>query len=180
MNKKAFTLVELIVVITILSVLATVAFISFQGYGIGARDSVRLHDMKSMAKVLGHYHLTENRYPDPVGATTIEYQTNTAWYQGTFGNTAFTKNTSIPEIPKDPATDSLYTYSIVQNKQSYQLGGILEGAVSHSILPQTYAGENIGQAYIKGNYNGKVLAVFSGSTVNILGIPSIVASDISN
>jgi len=32
MNKKAFTLVELIVVITILAILWTIAFISLQGY----------------------------------------------------------------------------------------------------------------------------------------------------
>jgi prepilin-type N-terminal cleavage/methylation domain-containing protein len=49
-NKKAFTLVELIVVITILAVLSTIAFISFQGYTMSARDSVRLADIKSIEK----------------------------------------------------------------------------------------------------------------------------------
>jgi prepilin-type N-terminal cleavage/methylation domain-containing protein len=44
-NKKAFTLIELIVTITIVSILATIAFVSFQGYRVSARDSVRLSDM---------------------------------------------------------------------------------------------------------------------------------------
>jgi len=40
-KKKAFTLVELIVVITILTILGTIAFISLQGYSRDARDSTR-------------------------------------------------------------------------------------------------------------------------------------------
>lgn len=38
-NKKWFTLVELIIVITILAILATIAFISFQGYSAESRDA---------------------------------------------------------------------------------------------------------------------------------------------
>ena len=43
--KKAFTLVELIVVITILAILGTIAFISLNGYSAQARDSKRLTDV---------------------------------------------------------------------------------------------------------------------------------------
>ncbi|MFK7780612.1 MAG: prepilin-type N-terminal cleavage/methylation domain-containing protein, partial [Candidatus Gracilibacteria bacterium] len=48
MNKKAFTLVELIVVITILAILGTIAFISLQGYSKSSRDSVRISDVSNM------------------------------------------------------------------------------------------------------------------------------------
>ncbi|MDP2090240.1 MAG: type II secretion system protein, partial [Candidatus Gracilibacteria bacterium] len=41
-NKKAFTLVELIVTIIILAILGTIVFISLQGYSQTARDSVRI------------------------------------------------------------------------------------------------------------------------------------------
>ena len=44
-QKKAFTLVELIVVITILAILWTIAFISLQWYSRDSRDSVRISDM---------------------------------------------------------------------------------------------------------------------------------------
>ena len=44
-TKKAFTLVELIVVITILAILGTIAFISLQGYSADARNSKRISDL---------------------------------------------------------------------------------------------------------------------------------------
>lgn len=49
-TKKAFTLVELIVVITILAVLGTIAFISLQGYSAEARDSKRLSNVNDLVK----------------------------------------------------------------------------------------------------------------------------------
>lgn len=42
MNKKAFTIVELVVVLTILAILWTIWFLSFQWYNNSSRDSVRL------------------------------------------------------------------------------------------------------------------------------------------
>ncbi|MDD2907282.1 MAG: type II secretion system protein [Candidatus Gracilibacteria bacterium] len=48
--KKAFTLVELIVVITILAILGTIAFISLEGYSGEARDSKRLNDVNNIFK----------------------------------------------------------------------------------------------------------------------------------
>ena len=55
MNKKAFTLVELIVIITILAILWTIAFLSFQWYTKSARDSVRISDLKNIEKALSLY-----------------------------------------------------------------------------------------------------------------------------
>jgi prepilin-type N-terminal cleavage/methylation domain-containing protein len=46
--KKAFTLVELIVVITILAILGTIAFLSLQGYSADARNSKRTSDINNM------------------------------------------------------------------------------------------------------------------------------------
>ena len=48
MKKKAFTLVELIVVITILAILWTIAFISLSWYSKEARDSKRITDTSSL------------------------------------------------------------------------------------------------------------------------------------
>ncbi|MDR0772641.1 MAG: type II secretion system GspH family protein [Candidatus Peribacteria bacterium] len=49
-TKRAFTLVELIVVITILAILGTIAFISLQGYSADARNSKRQNDVNSIAQ----------------------------------------------------------------------------------------------------------------------------------
>lgn len=51
-NKKAFTLVELIVVITILAILGTVAFISLQEYTTMARNSVRIDGISKISSAI--------------------------------------------------------------------------------------------------------------------------------
>ncbi|MGB2110864.1 MAG: type II secretion system protein, partial [Patescibacteria group bacterium] len=51
-TKKAFTLVELIVVITILAVLATVAFISLTGYSQDAKNSKVASDVRSLVSAI--------------------------------------------------------------------------------------------------------------------------------
>ena len=47
-KKRAFTLVELIVVILVLSILATIGLVSFNNYGRDARDSKRTTDLRSL------------------------------------------------------------------------------------------------------------------------------------
>jgi prepilin-type N-terminal cleavage/methylation domain-containing protein len=47
-TKKAFTLVELIIVITILAILATIGFMSYQSYTSDARNSKRTNDLASI------------------------------------------------------------------------------------------------------------------------------------
>lgn len=49
-TKKAFTLVELVVVITILLILGTIAFISLQSYTRDARNAKRLSDVSTLSK----------------------------------------------------------------------------------------------------------------------------------
>jgi prepilin-type N-terminal cleavage/methylation domain-containing protein len=51
-QKKAFTLVELIVVITILAILWTLAFVSFQSYNNDARNSKILYDVRNLTKAM--------------------------------------------------------------------------------------------------------------------------------
>jgi len=48
--KKAFTLVELIIVITILAILATIAFVSFSNYTKSARDANRVSTLTNLQK----------------------------------------------------------------------------------------------------------------------------------
>ena len=51
-TKRAFTLVELVVVITILAILGTIAFISLQWYSSDARNSKRTSDLKNIEKAM--------------------------------------------------------------------------------------------------------------------------------
>lgn len=58
-TKKAFTLVELIVVITILAVLATVAFISLTGYSQEAKNSTVQAEVRTLVTAI-ETDMTEN------------------------------------------------------------------------------------------------------------------------
>jgi prepilin-type N-terminal cleavage/methylation domain-containing protein len=51
-TKKAFTLVELIIVITILAILATIGFMSYQSYTADARNGKRSSDISSLQSKL--------------------------------------------------------------------------------------------------------------------------------
>lgn len=82
--------------------------------------------------------------------------------------------------------DVEYTYSLTSNKREYQLGAIIENsdmAYNPATIPfvtQAYA-EDAVTAYVKGNYNGVMSQVKTGSNqVCILAVPSIMLRDISS
>lgn len=87
-TKKAFTLVELIVVITILAILATIAFISLQGYSQDAKNSKVQSDLRTMVTAIetgvtkGNFTLdwiigTTSSANTYTGTGTITYATGT-------------------------------------------------------------------------------------------------------
>jgi len=58
-HKKAFTLVELLVVVTVLSILASIGFIYFESSLGESRDAKRNMDLPEIVKVLNLYQ-TQN------------------------------------------------------------------------------------------------------------------------
>lgn len=74
MNKKAFTLVELIVVITIIAILGTIAFVSFQNYASQARDSKTVADLSSIYKKVVLFKTETWVFPKPDNSVEV-----TAW-----------------------------------------------------------------------------------------------------
>jgi len=180
MNKKAFTLVELIVVITILAVLATVAFISFQWYALNARDSTRLADLNSITKVLELYNVKHWKYPNPDAKTNITYSWSTAWTQWVFGISSYSDWSSMSNVPVDPVTGLEYPYSVTSSRQEYQLAAVLENPVSSNLTTTTFAWTQEAQVHVKWNYNGKFLKVRTNTSTYLLWVPSILASDITS
>jgi prepilin-type N-terminal cleavage/methylation domain-containing protein len=126
-NKKAFTLVELIIVITILAILATVAFMSFKNYSWNARDGNRLATITQIQKWLEFFVLKTTKYPNPdeIYGTGIYEPTNTilnyVWY--VWGNIGGLIN--INKVPLDPVTGDNYVYAVSSNHQKYQLATTL-------------------------------------------------------
>jgi prepilin-type N-terminal cleavage/methylation domain-containing protein len=183
-NKKAFTLVELIVTITIVSVLATIAFVSFQWYRVSARDSVRLSDMWVLNNTLNYYHANNLYLPDPSELYDVTYSWTIVWSQWIFWQSMLESVQNMNQIPTDPLTGLPYTYSVLNNKQEFQIAWILEwnqtAFINSSITPQAYvADNNTARAIIKWNYNWKIVKTSSGTTTYILAVPTIISWDIS-
>jgi prepilin-type N-terminal cleavage/methylation domain-containing protein len=177
-NKKAFTLVELIVVITILAILWTIAFISLQWYSASARDSARVTDLGLIKKSFEIYSLDKSEYPEPTGWKVVTYEWGDAWTQWTFWEATYRSVKRLSNIPLDPLTKKEYVYSLTTNKQEYQLAIISETeddtAINNSL--NTYASEETAILKVVWNYNGATLEVNTGSMTYILAVPSIMTS----
>jgi len=76
-TKKAFTLVELIVVITILAVLATVAFISLTGYSQEAKNSKVTADLRTMVSAVEAKMTKESILPKSLVLSGTDFVNNT-------------------------------------------------------------------------------------------------------
>lgn len=62
--KKAFTLIELLIVIAIIGVIVSISFVSFSNVRQKARDTQRIADIKLLQKSLEDYYRNEGSYPD--------------------------------------------------------------------------------------------------------------------
>jgi prepilin-type N-terminal cleavage/methylation domain-containing protein len=184
--KKAFTLVELIVVIVILAILWTVAYIYIINYNTNARDTVRITDIKSIRKTLDVYFYKEWNYPDPTDWVDVTYSWATAWTQWVFWVETRKKTWMISTIPLDPLTGNPYAYSVTNQKVEYQLWAALELKESQKndlewmLINKVYASEDTLATYIIWNYNWKIVKVSTWWLDYIITTPTIIASDLSN
>ncbi len=65
MSRRAFTLVELLVVISIIGLLSTIAVVSLNSSRSKARDTKRLADIRQIMLAMQLYRETNGQYPDP-------------------------------------------------------------------------------------------------------------------
>jgi len=150
-NKKAFTLVELIVVITILAILGTIAFVSLQWYSKDSRNSVRVTDVSTINTSLELLSLQTGKYPTPSNAEAIFSWATIIWQLGTIGDSVVTNVQRLWTKPLDPKTSEEYGYSTTQNSKEFQVKYTLEDGLA-TTLPQTYAATNL-VPRLKWNYN---------------------------
>ena len=174
-KKKAFTLVELIVVITILSILGTIGFISMQSYGRFTRNSVRISDMKTIEKSLSIFKTSEWYFPSPDNARLITYSWAGLFTQWVFWNLA-AGIARVNPAPVDPQSNMLYGYSLANNGNEYQIAWIFEEELASNIVKNTYAVERKGYVKLAGNYNKKILFVQTWGVDYIIASPSLFRS----
>ena len=176
-NKKAFTLVELIVVITILAILWTIAFISLQGYSSQARDSKRISDISNIKKSLELFSLSTWKYPEPDNLWKATYSWVTLWKQWTiWNNVSINLSKTLNKKPSDPLTQREYIYSVTDAQREYELLSVYENDLVwyNNILNQTQAEE---QDYpkIDGTYNW----VYIKTPEFYFATPSIINAEIN-
>jgi prepilin-type N-terminal cleavage/methylation domain-containing protein len=177
-QKKAFTLVELIVVITILAILWTIAFISFQWYSKQARDSRRISDIANIKTSLELFILNSWYYPQPDIVSwwswAVYYSWDLLWIQWSVWNNVTTNlSKNLPNKPLDPLFEIEYTYSVTNNNNEYQVMALYELEISNNNLIDYSYASNIYNIKLDWTYN----EVFVKTPNYIFPSPSIITSE---
>jgi len=136
--RRAFTLVELIIVITILAILATIAFMSFQGYMKDSRDAVRVSDLTSASKGLSIFFTKAGVYPETESGITLTASGTPIGYQWYLW-ASVVRAINMNQVPLDPVDQTRYIYSTSAWKTKFQLMAYTENSNLVSVLPQSYA-----------------------------------------
>ncbi|MEI7452084.1 MAG: prepilin-type N-terminal cleavage/methylation domain-containing protein [Candidatus Falkowbacteria bacterium] len=118
MKKKAFTLIELLIVIAIIGLLATLSVIALNNARAKSRDAKRVADVKQMQTALELFFNDAQRYP-----TTNEIATSPTI---AYGSNVYMS--IIPTPPTPPAAHVEYTYTS-NDINTYTLQYFLEGPV---------------------------------------------------
>ncbi len=183
-NKKAFTLVELIVVITILAILWTIAFLSFQGYSVSARNSARVSDLNNINKALTLNQLRTWKFILPTTWVQITYSGSEVRIQWSFWEDTRLKlwdRWAMSKVPVDPLTQNEYTYSVLNTRTEISIAAVMEweyGFNDNLLLDKTYAAWIDWSTYIVWNYNWRIAKVSSWTTTYVLAVPTIISWDI--
>ncbi len=183
-QKKAFTLIELVITLTILAILWTISFFALQWYSTQARDSTRISDISRMRTTLEIFNAESWKYPKPTDWVDITYNDTVIWNQGTFWEQVKVNVDKINKVPSDPLSESQYTYSITPNWNKYQLWWILEwdeiSLNNHPlILDKTNAWQVQAKAYVIWTYNWIITKAIVESNCTILAVPSIITNDLN-
>lgn len=174
-KKKAFTLVELIIVITILAILATIAFVSFQWYLKSSRDSNRVSSIAGIKKWLEMFSIQVWNYPTPDGTIVSGNINGLNLVKVGEVQDTLSKIIKMRSLPKDPLTLSNYVYGISSDNKYYQIATIKEDLNSYvPLVGLIYAAWE--QARVEWNYNG-FIKFNSWSEIRVANIPSLIYSN---
>jgi prepilin-type N-terminal cleavage/methylation domain-containing protein len=136
--RRAFTLVELLVVISIIGLLSTIAVVSLSSARTKARDAKRKADLHQIGLALAVYYEMYGTYPVPKPSTSCGNTDVWAESKGTCGGQWLTADANfiaiMPQAPMDPINtgtnagwgDGNYVYSYYVNPGVYELVTQLE------------------------------------------------------
>ncbi len=176
-QKKAFTLLEILIVVAILGIMMAGAIITFNKWFIKSRDAVRKADLNAISNAVETYKLEYNRYPVPDGYVQVtDWSGNELWQQGVFGTGVYSLVPALTKLPRDIVTNEFYGYSVTNDGRFFELlawmeGEIDTGAVAYVFSP-SYAYEKW-IPYIQGNFLGYLMYQDSYNRYWIIETPSL-------
>ena len=125
LNKKGFTLIELIVVIAILGILAAVIIPRFGGFTDKARATQALTEAKQIATALDGYFAENNEWADPAVGTELGEVLVTAGLGAADG----TITAAGSSFSTDITATGGFVWEVTVGGDTYRAGRVDEGAV---------------------------------------------------
>lgn len=113
-NRKAFTLIEMLIVVAIIGILSAVILVGLGPTQRTGRDARRLADLKQVQTALELYFQKEGVYPSA----------GNNW--GDLVNALKNAGIGVTDLPRDPTKGQDYLYSVNGARSSYVLGAKLE------------------------------------------------------
>lgn len=123
-NKKAFTLVELVVIIIILVILWSISVVSYNSYLAWVRDSSRIAQLSGIQTWLNAYSV-KNNLPLPEDSVNVEHNSTLLSYQWNIWQLVL-DTIDFKKWWKDPKEWLYFTYYLTKNRKYFQLASFLE------------------------------------------------------
>ena len=147
-QKKAFTLLEILIVVAILGIMMAGAIITFNKWFVKSRDAVRKADINAISNAIETYKLEYNRYPAPDSYLQVtDWSGNNLWQQWEFWTGVYSLVPSLTKLPRDIVTNEFYGYSVTNDGRFFQLLAWMEGEVDTGNVAYLFSN---GYAYDKG------------------------------
>ena len=129
-STNGFTIVELLIVIIVVAILAAITLVTYNGIQQRARDSQRLQDVKSIAKIMELFYTENGYYPNATTYTPGSTTLNAAWASTADASWANLETVLKPyaaKLPRDPISTpngdtrstGIYNYQIFVNQSTY-------------------------------------------------------------
>ncbi len=128
--KKAFSLVELLVVIIVIVILSWASYLILGKYPKNTRDWVRKSDFKNIQKLLDNYSMEKGEYPIPHNYKEVTMTSGTesgiTWLEWDFAGTWVLDIKWLTKLPSEPNSKNAYKYMVSKDGRFYKLITTLE------------------------------------------------------